>query len=93
VPRYHAALPEACASRFCVGSIVEGIRYAKSRPELIGTYVVDILAMIFAMPTALFPLLAEQWSGATAAGMALRIDGESAAGRHLSAVGLESRAG
>jgi MFS family permease len=51
-----------------LGSIAEGIRYARSRQELIGTYVVDIVAMIFAMPMALFPLLAERWSGATAAG-------------------------
>ena len=50
------------------GSIAEGLRYAKSRPELIGTYVVDIVAMIFAMPMALFPLMSEKWSGATAAG-------------------------
>jgi len=35
---------------------------------LIGTYVVDIVAMIFAMPMALFPMMAERWSGATAAG-------------------------
>ena len=29
-----------------------GLRYAVRRPELIGTYVVDIVAMIFAMPMA-----------------------------------------
>jgi MFS family permease len=51
-----------------LGSIAEGVRYAKSRQELIGTYVVDIVAMIFAMPMALFPLMSESWSGATAAG-------------------------
>lgn len=51
-----------------LGSIAEGVRYAKSRQELVGTYVVDIVAMIFAMPMALFPLMSEQWSGATAAG-------------------------
>jgi MFS family permease len=51
-----------------VGSIVEGLRYAVRRPELIGTYVVDIVAMIFAMPMALFPAMGERWSGATAAG-------------------------
>jgi MFS family permease len=51
-----------------LGSIAEGVRYAKSRPELIGTYVVDIVAMIFAMPMALFPSMSERWSGATAAG-------------------------
>jgi MFS family permease len=51
-----------------VGSIIEGIRYAVGRPDLIGTYVVDIVAMIFAMPMALFPAMGERWSGATAAG-------------------------
>jgi MFS family permease len=49
-------------------SIVEGLQYARRRPELIGTYVVDIVAMMFAMPTALFPAMAQQWGGATAVG-------------------------
>ncbi|MEZ0108212.1 MFS family permease [Catenulispora sp. EB89] len=39
--------------------IAAGWRYARSRQELIGTYVVDIAAMAFAMPTALFPFLAD----------------------------------
>jgi MFS family permease len=56
------------AAESALGSIAEGLRYAKSRPELIGTYVIDIVAMIFAMPMALFPLMSDQWSGATAAG-------------------------
>jgi len=49
-------------------SIVEGLSYARSRPELIGTYVVDIVAMTFAMPAALFPAMAQPWGGARAAG-------------------------
>jgi MFS family permease len=49
-------------------SIGEGLAYARSRPELIGTYLVDILAMTFAMPMALFPAVAEPWGGARAAG-------------------------
>jgi MFS family permease len=56
------------ASRPGVQSIVEGLRYALSRPELIGTYVVDIVAMTFAMPMALFPAMAVVWGGAKAAG-------------------------
>lgn len=56
------------AAESALGSIAEGLRYARSRQELIGTYVVDVIAMIFAMPMALFPLLSERWSGATAAG-------------------------
>ena len=51
-----------------LGAIAEGLRYAKSRPELIGTYVVDVVAMTFAMPMALFPAMAERWGGAEALG-------------------------
>jgi MFS family permease len=47
-------------------SIAEGMRYAISRPELIGTYVVDMLAMTFAMPMALFPAMAAAWGGSWA---------------------------
>jgi len=62
------ARASAAVGGSALGSIAEGVRYARGRQELIGTYVVDIVAMIFAMPIALFPLLAERWSGATAAG-------------------------
>jgi MFS family permease len=47
------------AARFSVGAIVEGFRYALSRQELIGTYVVDIVAMTFSMPNLLFPAVAD----------------------------------
>lgn len=56
------------AQESALGSIAEGVRYARSRQELIGTYVVDIVAMIFAMPMALFPAMSSEWSGAAAAG-------------------------
>jgi MFS family permease len=46
-----------------------GIRFALSKPELIGTYLIDIAAMLFAFPVALFPAMAEQWGGAHAAGI------------------------
>lgn len=49
--------------------IKESLRYARRRPVLIGTYVVDIVAMTFAFPTALFPAMAEQWGGEKAAGI------------------------
>jgi len=51
-----------------IGRIVEGLRYAVRRPELVGTYVVDIVAMTFAMPMALFPGMGERWGGASATG-------------------------
>ena len=64
-----AAMPPAAeATEPGLRSIVEGLNYARRRPELIGTYVVDIVAMTFAMPTALFPAMAQAWGGATAAG-------------------------
>ena len=49
-------------------SIKEGIRYAAGRPELLGTYAADLLAMTFAMPMAVFPALAVRWGGADAVG-------------------------
>ncbi|MER5209045.1 MFS transporter [Streptomyces sp. NPDC002838] len=41
-------------------SILEGARYAWSRRELLGTYVIDIAAMLFAMPLAVLPFLADE---------------------------------
>lgn len=38
--------------------IVEGLHYAVGRKDLLGTYVVDIVAMFMAMPIVLFPALA-----------------------------------
>lgn len=47
-------------------SIAEGARYAWSRKELLGTYAIDLAAMFFAFPTAIFPFLADdlhaRWS-------------------------------
>jgi MFS family permease len=60
--------PPETAPSVSFESIREGFRYAAGRPELIGTYVVDIVAMTFAMPMALFPALAERWGGAHSIG-------------------------
>jgi MFS family permease len=38
-------------------SVVEGLRFIRRRPELQGTYLIDIGAMVFGMPRALFPEL------------------------------------
>ncbi|HUP56528.1 MAG TPA: MFS transporter [Bdellovibrionota bacterium] len=51
-----------------LGAIAEGLRYAVRRPELMGTYIVDVVAMAFAFPTALFPEMAQGWGGPKAAG-------------------------
>lgn len=44
-------------------TIVAGVRYAGSRQELIGTYLVDMNAMFFGMPMALFPAIAKRYGG------------------------------
>jgi MFS family permease len=49
--------------------IVDGVRYATSRPELVGTYGVDLIAMFFGMPLALFPAFASEFGGAGALGL------------------------
>ncbi len=49
--------------------ILEGFRYARSRQELIGTYVVDFVAMVFGMPLALFPALSERLGGPPVLGL------------------------
>ena len=38
--------------------VINGIKYAFSREELLGTYFIDIAAMFFAFPQALYPALA-----------------------------------
>jgi MFS family permease len=45
-------------------SIREGFAYAMSRKELIGTYLVDIIAMTFSMPNLLFPAVADVFGSA-----------------------------
>ena len=47
-------------------SVVDGFRFLKGRQALIGIFVVDTNAMIFGMPTALFPALAEHEFGGDA---------------------------
>jgi len=43
-----------------LAGIGQGLRYALSRRDLLGTYLVDIAAMLLAMPVVLFPALAEE---------------------------------
>ncbi|MFJ8633681.1 MFS transporter [Streptomyces sp. NPDC093568] len=52
------ASPEA--AKPTLKAIAEGARYAWSRKELLGTYVIDIAAMLFALPLAVLPFLADE---------------------------------
>ena len=60
-----AVPPPPDADRPGIKSIIEGLRYARSRQELLGTYVVDMNAMFFGIPMALFPAIAESYGGAS----------------------------
>lgn len=51
--------PDAAGERpHLLADLKEGLRFAWARPELMGTYIVDIVAMTFAFPAALFPAMA-----------------------------------
>jgi len=53
-----------------VRSVVEGLRFLAVRPIVLMTFLVDIDAMLFSMPRALFPAMARQFGGgAHAAGL------------------------
>jgi len=67
--RMRAVPPPPGAARVSLAGILDGLHYARSRPELLGTYVVDIVAMLFGMPAALFPAIAERYGGAGVLGL------------------------
>jgi MFS family permease len=61
-----AVPPPPDSERPSLRSVAEGLRYARRRPELMGTYLIDINAMFFGMPMALFPAIAKNYGGASA---------------------------
>lgn len=65
----HIPKPQRVSDDSTWTALVQGFRYAFSRQELVGTYMVDFSAMIFGMPTALFPAIALSFGGAKALGM------------------------
>jgi MFS family permease len=60
--------PPPGAERPSLSGVVDGLRYARSRQDLLGTYLVDMVAMFFGMPQALFPALAAGFGGGSALG-------------------------
>ena len=64
-----AVPPPPAADRPSVRSVLTGLRYARSRPELLGTYLVDINAMFFGMPQALYPFMAGKLGGPAVLGL------------------------
>jgi MFS family permease len=66
------AMPPAGGGRRAgTASVLEGLAFLRTRQVLLMTFVVDLVAMVFAMPRALFPALADQvfGGGAQTAGL------------------------
>lgn len=57
------------AQKPSLASLWEGVQYAFNRPDLLGTYFIDLAAMFFAMPNALFPFWADQLGAPWALGL------------------------
>ena len=66
-------------------SVLDGLRLLKARPVLLSTFVADLLAMVFGMPRAVFPELADGalGGGATTVGI---LNASLAAGTLVAAV-------
>jgi MFS family permease len=57
--------PKQNGERPTLKSVVEGVHYAWRRKEILGTYLIDMNAMFFGMPTALFPAVAANFGAET----------------------------
>jgi MFS family permease len=55
--------PDEDAEKVTLRSVFDGIRFLRGRKVLQGSFYVDLVAMIFGMPNALFPAIAESFGG------------------------------
>lgn len=69
IARVKSVKPTSKESAPTISAMIEGIKYASSRKDLLGTYLVDLAAMFFAMPNALFPFWADQLNATWALGL------------------------
>lgn len=60
--------PSPEAEEFSLRSVLDGLRFLRGRPVLQSTYLIDTMAMVFGMSTALFPAVAaSRFGGSTRA--------------------------
>ena len=57
------------AKKPSLAALLDGVKYAFSRQDLLGTYIIDLAAMTLAMPMALYPFWADQLNAPWALGM------------------------
>jgi MFS family permease len=55
--------PLEAVARPGLSAIAEGFRFVRQKPELKGIFAVDTVAMVFGMPSALFPAFGEHFGG------------------------------
>ena len=67
--RMRPSPPASDADPPSLRGVLAGLRYARSRPELMGTYLIDIAAMFFGTPYALFPQIAAGLGGPAVLGL------------------------
>ncbi|MFD9127940.1 MFS transporter [Kitasatospora sp. NPDC059571] len=67
--RMRAVPPSGGAEPPSLRAIATGVRYAWSRKDLLGTYAIDVCAMLFAFPVAIFPFLAAELDARWALGL------------------------
>jgi MFS family permease len=61
--RMHGMIPEGGGTPAGLSSIKEGLRYLRGQRAVQGTFLIDINAMVFGMPRALFPQLGTELYG------------------------------
>ena len=54
----HEGPPHRVTLRSFFNELIEGKRFVQSRPDILGSYAVDFIAMVFCNPVALYPALA-----------------------------------
>ena len=57
--------PSQIEQRPTLKSVAEGLSYAWKRKDILGTYLIDMNAMFFGMPSALFPAMAAYFGAGT----------------------------
>ncbi|MDA8236848.1 MAG: MFS transporter [Chloroflexi bacterium] len=65
--------PHPDAARPSLGTVAVGLRFVRGRRVVLSTFVIDLVAMVFGMPTSLFPALALGVFAAGPAGVGLMV--------------------
>jgi len=69
VIRLSSVTTKKSGEKISVKLLFSGYTYARNRADLLGTYMIDIVAMVFAFPNALFPFMAKEYGAPWALGL------------------------